>query len=328
MASQPQYIPQFIAPPGGKNDSSTTIIILFMVVILMVSMGVSVYFLFFRKVEGGKCKLDDEDDQDKQGIYEYDEDLECVLESCKKGYEISGTSCIKEKKVGDTCPGVDSRGTYKLDAFKNCILKNCSTGYKVSGDKCVPAQVPGDDAAAGAASTTTPTSYHRWMGDSDKHAVNAVAPINPSIDVNIGPGEDISKCFQVCDRSDVCGGFNTDVSRTLCSFKQKTTDPVALLGVYDDGVTYDFFAKKRSYPWMNIMGQDGTMDTPPAATSGYDTPSLEHCKTDCLNDTTCKGITLEEFGDGNLMCHRKASVGNLTNINKPLGYTWTWYAKN
>lgn len=138
MASQPQYIPQFIAPPGGTNDSTTTIIILFVVVILMVSMGVSMYFLFFRKVEGGKCKLDDEDDQDKQGIYEYDEDLECVLESCKKGYEISGTSCIKEKKVGDTCPGVDSRGTYKLDAFKNCILKNCSTGYKVSGDKCVP----------------------------------------------------------------------------------------------------------------------------------------------------------------------------------------------
>jgi hypothetical protein len=96
-----------------------------------------VYFLFFNKREGGKCNLEDKDDEDKNGIYKYDEDLDCVLDSCKKGYEVSGTSCIKERKAGDSCKGSDSRGTYKLDSNKICKLQSCSTGYKVENGKCV-----------------------------------------------------------------------------------------------------------------------------------------------------------------------------------------------
>ena len=139
MASQPQYIPppQIFAPPGGKNDSSTTIIILVVVVLFLISMSISVYFLFFNKREGGKCNLEDKDDEDKNGIYKYDEDLDCVLDSCKKGYEVSGTSCIKERKAGDSCKGSDSKGTYKLDSNKICKLQSCSTGYKVENGKCV-----------------------------------------------------------------------------------------------------------------------------------------------------------------------------------------------
>ena len=140
MASQPQYPmpPQFFVPPqGGKNNSSTTIILVVVFLMLLVSMGASIYFLFFRKVKGKKCTLKDKDDQDDKGTYKYDEDLECVLDSCEKGYVVSGTSCVKEKKAGDSCVGTDSKGTYKLDANKNCKLQSCSTGYKVENGKCV-----------------------------------------------------------------------------------------------------------------------------------------------------------------------------------------------
>ena len=168
------------------------------------------------------------------------------------------------------------------------------------------------------------------MGDaSGSHAVNAIGAMTPSIDISSGiTNGDISRCYTACDDNDDCGGFNTNVGRTGCWFKSKTVTPNVSLGQFNDGVTYDFFAKKSVYPWMDVTGQDGTMDTAPTATSDYVTPSLESCKVDCLNATDCKGITLETLADGTKKCHRKGSVGNLTNSSKPTGVTWTWYAKN
>ena len=146
MASQVTATPQmFMAPPTGSGgNSTTTMIIVLVVFVIFISMSVAAYFLFFKKEEGKECKIKD---GDKNGVYKYDEDLDCVLDGCKKGYEVSGTKCITERKPGDSCfvTGGDSKGTYKLDAFKKCVLKSCTTGYKVENGKCVsttPATTP------------------------------------------------------------------------------------------------------------------------------------------------------------------------------------------
>src|SRR6056300_868414 len=138
MASQVTATPQmFMAPPTASGgNSTTTMIIVLIVFVIFISMSVAAYFLFFKKEEGKECKIKD---GDKNGVYKYDEDLDCVLDGCKKGYEVSGTKCITERKPGDSCfvTSGDSKGTYKLDAFKKCVLKSCTTGYKVENGKCV-----------------------------------------------------------------------------------------------------------------------------------------------------------------------------------------------
>jgi hypothetical protein len=197
MASQVTATPQmFMAPPTASGgNSTTTMIIVLIVFVIFISMSVAAYFLFFKKEEGKECKIKD---GDKNGVYKYDEDLDCVLDGCKKGYEVSGTKCITERKPGDSCfvTGGDSKGTYKLDAFKKCVLKSCTTGYKVENGKCVsttPASTT--PASTTPALTTVPDKIWHTMTDFGWNDPGPKTLGDGSANPNVVEGASIEECW-------------------------------------------------------------------------------------------------------------------------------------
>jgi len=87
-----------------------------------------------RGEEGDECK-----GKDKNGTYEIDEDLKCVLKSCDTKYYKSGKKCIADQS-GDTCVPIgtpDPQGTYLTTQIGGCELISCATGYYKSGKECL-----------------------------------------------------------------------------------------------------------------------------------------------------------------------------------------------
>ena len=83
--------------------------------VFMIALGA--FFLNMGE-EGDECE-----GKDKNGTYEIDEDLKCVLKSCDTGYYKSGKKCLVDQS-GDTCvpigtPKID--GSYITDKIGNCV---------------------------------------------------------------------------------------------------------------------------------------------------------------------------------------------------------------
>ena len=64
------------------------------VFLMFLSIGLAVYYLFFYAKEGEKCKP--EKDADGFGIYQYDDNKECVLSNCMTGYKLTAGKCVKQ----------------------------------------------------------------------------------------------------------------------------------------------------------------------------------------------------------------------------------------
>ena len=86
----------------GSNQSSGMLngflliagIVIFFGLILLILWAVNPN-IFKSKKEGKKCEVDD---PDPRGIYKYDEDKECVLDSCVSGWEVDGEECVEEEE--------------------------------------------------------------------------------------------------------------------------------------------------------------------------------------------------------------------------------------
>jgi len=88
-----------------------------------------------RGEEGDECE-----GKDKNGTYEIDEDLKCVLKSCDTGYYKSGKKCLVDQS-GVVCVPTgtpDPQGTYLKNRSNVCTLSSCATGYVVNGTTCNP----------------------------------------------------------------------------------------------------------------------------------------------------------------------------------------------
>ena len=97
-----------------------------------------------RGEEGDECE-----GKDKNGTYEIDEDLECVLKSCDTGYYKSGKKCLVDQS-GVVCVPTgtpDPQGTYLTTVSNVCTLSSCATGYTKDGTTCNP--VPPVDPCTG-----------------------------------------------------------------------------------------------------------------------------------------------------------------------------------
>ena len=88
-----------------------------------------------RGEEGDECK-----GKDKNGTYEIDEDLKCVLKSCDTGYYKSGKECLVDQS-GVVCVPTgtsDPQGIYLKNMSNVCTLSSCATGYTKNGTTCNP----------------------------------------------------------------------------------------------------------------------------------------------------------------------------------------------
>ena len=72
----------------------------------------------------------------EKGVYKYNTNGVCVLDSCVTGWQKSGTGCISTL-TGDPCDGSDQNAVYKYDDSGVCVFDSCVPGYEESDGVCV-----------------------------------------------------------------------------------------------------------------------------------------------------------------------------------------------
>ena len=115
-------------------DTTDTVII-GSVFLVFLGIGLAVYYLFFYAKEGEKCKP--EKDADEFGLYQYDDNKECVLSNCVTGYKLTAGKCVKQYDAPiDTLSDADGIqpsdcviSGYKPGLCKDKVKGEVLTGY-------------------------------------------------------------------------------------------------------------------------------------------------------------------------------------------------------
>jgi hypothetical protein len=95
-------------------------------------------------IQGEQCEPVDR--TPNSSLYKYNQDIECILDTCAPKFRIDGNRCVAIEP-GEPCEPVDrtpNSSLYKYNQDIECILDTCAPRFRIDGNRCLE-NIPGQE---------------------------------------------------------------------------------------------------------------------------------------------------------------------------------------